>query len=123
MAIRYAIEQEGDLLRVVASGRDDGLEDAIAYARAVLEAGAAGGARRALCDERDLTYTLAAAETYQLGKFVAEHAGSVVRVALVYRVEQTGDAEFWELVTANRGLRVRTFHRIADAEHWLAGGD
>ena len=119
MSIEYRIAIEGDLLRVVATGTDDSLAEAQAYSLAVLQAAVEHGATRILSDERELAYRLGIIDTYALAQAIAERAPSVGRAALVTARENQPEAEFWETVVRNRGLVVRIFERLEDAEAWL----
>lgn len=123
MSIRYTIRADGDLLRVVASGRDHDLDEVMAYGAAVLDAVISAGCHRVLCDERAMEYAIGTVDTYELAKYTAEHARGVAKVAIVCRRGQEEDAEFWEDVAVNRGLQVKVFQRIEDAERWLGIGE
>jgi hypothetical protein len=119
MAIRYCIHTDGDLLRVVASGKDDSLEDVNNYGSAVVAAALSSGCRRILCDERELQYSIDTVDIYESAEFMAQQARGVVRAAIVTPAGHEDDAEFWETVAVNRGLKVRMFRRLEDAERWL----
>jgi hypothetical protein len=119
MSIRYSIHTDGDLLRVVASGKDDDLNDVNTYGSAVVAAAQSTGCRRVLCDERDLQYSIGTIDIYESAEFMAQQARWVMQVAIVAPAGYEDDADFWETVAVNRGLRVRMFRRIEDAERWL----
>ncbi|MCC7492060.1 MAG: hypothetical protein IT204_06945 [Fimbriimonadaceae bacterium] len=120
MAIRHRVEVAGDLLLVTASGYDESLAEVQAYGLAVIEAALAHGCRRVLCDERQLEYRLGTVDTYQAAAFLAEQAPALGRAALVCAPECAPDAAFWETVAVNRGLQVRAFQSLTDAQAWIA---
>lgn len=120
MAISHTISLEGDTLVVVASGFDESLEDAKAYGMAIIQAGLEAGVTRIFCDEVALEYRLGTLDTYLLGKYLAEVAPRLARVAIVCQANQFSDARFWEDVAVNRGLTVRAFTDREKAREWLA---
>lgn len=119
MAIRHRLHVEGELLRVVANGRDENLADVMAYALAVIQGAREHGCTRVLCDERQMEYGLDTVDTFKLAEFTAAHAPRVAKVALVFPPRQQQDALFWETVVKNRGLQVRVFPTLELAEAWL----
>jgi hypothetical protein len=119
MAISYSFEVQDQLLRVKAKGKDDNLEQVEEYGMAVIAAALSSGCIRILCDESELEYTLGTIDNYESAKFISENSPHVVRVALVCKPEQYEDASFWETVAVNRGLVVRFFKSISEAEDWL----
>ncbi len=108
-------------MHVVASGQDDGLNAAKAYADGVIAAAREHGSGQLLCDERQLQYRLGAGDTWAMASYLAEHVPRLVRVALVYRADQASDAQLWENTAWTRGLECRTFSDIDAARNWLYG--
>ena len=119
MSISYKIEFKGDTLLVVASGRDESLEDTMKYTSAVMEAAKTHSARKVLCDERDLIYDLSPADTYALAQLASSQVPSVCRIALVSRPESLQDGKFFETVASNRGLRILVTDNYSQAQEWL----
>jgi len=113
------MEAVDGLLRVTATGRDDSLAEVMAYAQAVIENAVTKACTRILCDERRMVYALDTVDTFKLAEFTAAHAPRVAKVALVPPPLQVQDAQFWETVVKNRGLRVRIFPTVELAEAWL----
>jgi hypothetical protein len=120
VSIQYSLSGEGDTLRVVASGFDDSREEVEAYGFAIIRTCLELGYRRVLCDESELEYRLSTLDTYRAAVVMAENAPDVARVAIVPNPRFVSDAHFWEDVAANRGLIVRIFRTLADAQRWLA---
>lgn len=119
MAIDFAFSVQGPLLRVTARGRDEGLEEVEAYGLAVLDAALTSGCSKVLCDERELEYALSTTETFDLACGLAQRIPAPGRVAIVCKADQVADGHFFETVAVNRGMLVRVFLTIEEAESWL----
>ena len=119
MSIRHTIATEGEFLRVEASGFDESLDEAKAYAAAVVAAAVQHRSRLVLCNELDLAYRLATVDLYDLAKFIAELAPHIVRIAIVCKPDFSRDIRFWENTAVNRGLFVKGFHDLVAARAWL----
>jgi hypothetical protein len=119
MAITYHIEIEKPLLRVTASGKDENLEQVIEYGMAVVNAAFSSGCTKVLCNEQELEYSLGTIDTFESARFISEAAPGVAKVVIVCREEQIEDAALWETVAINRGLTVKVFKQLAEAEKWL----
>lgn len=119
MSIQFKIEVEGPLIRATASGTDDSLEEVEAYGTAVVESCRKNQCKYILCDERRLHYNLSTSETFDLGEYYTSYAPSVVRVAIVCSRENLEEASFFETVAVNRGLQIRVFTDMEEAENWL----
>jgi hypothetical protein len=119
MAIDYSFHVDDDLLRVKASGRDESLEEVMAYGMAIIEAAKESGCTRVLCDELELDYALGTFDTFEAAKFIADQVPGVAKVAIVCKPEYADDADFWETVATNRGMLVRMFHDLEEAEAWI----
>ncbi len=119
MAISYKIETDNGILRVVASGKDDNLKQVKDYGFAVLSAALSTGCTNVLCDERELIYSLGTFDSFESAKYISELTPDIAKVAIVCNPEYIKDADFWETVAINRGLHVRVFKTMTDAENWL----
>jgi hypothetical protein len=119
MAIHYSFFREEGLLRVKATGRDENLDAVIEYGMAVIPQALEIQATHSLCDETELEYNLSTISTFVAGKFIAEHAPRVAKVAIVCNIRCLPDARFWEDVTHNRGLQTGVFTDIGEAKDWL----
>lgn len=119
MAISYTIEADDGLLRVVATGKDDNLRQVKDYGYAVLSAAISMRCPKVLCDERELIYSLGTFDTFESARYISELTPDIAKVAIVCNPEFIKDAGFWETVAINRGLHVRVFKTMADAENWL----
>lgn len=119
MAINYTMHTEGDLLKVVASGFDENLEDTLGYSLAVVETAIEHRCTRVLCDERELEYRLSTMDTFELANQIAAHAPRLARVALVIGSQNLPNGAFFEDVAVNRGLTVKVFRNLEAACDWL----
>jgi hypothetical protein len=119
MAITYNFAIDSNLLRVKTFGKDDNLEQVIEYGSAIIQYSLSSGCTRILCDETELEYTLGTFDTFESAKFISENAPKIAKVAIVCKSEQIQDAEFWETVAVNRGLSVKVFKTVLDAEEWI----
>jgi hypothetical protein len=120
MAIAYSFEVENDLLKATASGKDETLEEVMDYGMAIIHAAIVNKCQKVLCDETGLEYSLGTFESFESAKFISENAPDVAKVAIVCNPRFIGDAAFWETVAVNRGLQVKFFKNLRDAEEWLA---
>jgi hypothetical protein len=119
MGIHYDWHVDGDTLFVTASGQDDGPEEVMAYAQAVIQLGIKHGVRRVLCDERNLQYRLGTLGIFDAAEYVAKIAPRIARAALVCAPGSAKDGRFWETVVVNRGLQVRVETDYDKALSWL----
>ncbi len=119
MAINVTFKIKDDILFVTASGKDDSLEEVEEYGMKVLGQGILSNCRKILCNEIDLEYNISVIDTYESAKFISENAPKICKVALVCNPKNLSDAKFWETVSFNRGLTVKVFTDISEAESWL----
>lgn len=120
MAIEYEFHTEGDILLVKTSGFDENLQDVMEYGLAIIQAARESGAERVLCDERELEYQLNTFDTYESAEFIASQAPQIAKVAIVCSPDVQADADFWETVAVNRGMRVRMFLDLEKARRWVS---
>lgn len=119
MAIKYNFAINSNLLRVKALGKDDNLGQVIEYGFAIIQYALSTGCSRILCDETELEYTLGTLDTFESAKFISENAPRIAKVAIVCKSEQIQDAQFWETVAVNRGVSVKVFKGMREAEEWI----
>jgi hypothetical protein len=119
MSILNTSHTEGDTLFVQASGRDDSLEEVLAYAGRVIDAAVRSGATRILCDETAIEYRLDTMDTFEAGRYISEQAPKVAKIAIVCNPAFIQDAQFFENVTVNRGLTLKVFTDTESAKQWL----
>jgi hypothetical protein len=120
LVIDFECRIEGDVLRIKARGKDDSLQDVIDYGMGVLQEAISGDFSRVICDERELEYNLKIYETFESAKKMADSSPKNGKVAIVASRKNIEDARFWETVATNRGLNVRVFDDMREAERWIA---
>jgi len=119
MSIEVVFEVDAPLLRVKAIGKDENLEQVVAYGMQVIEAALSHNCAHILCDETELIYAIGTIDTYESAVLISEAAPSIAKVAIVCNPDFYEDAAFWENVAVNRGLSVRAFKNMAEAEAWI----
>ena len=119
MAIQYKHELKGDTLEVVASGKDDSLEDVMGYAAGVLEVAKQSGCKKIFCDERDLIYNLSTFDAVQYANYAAANARKLGKVAVVCSPEFLEEGKFVETAATNRGLVVYISAHYQTSRDWL----
>ena len=117
--MEYSIQVDAEFLRVQISGRDTDRPPS-EFCAAILSESEKLGRLRILI-ELDQNFPLSPTSQHQLVTrlpqigFTAKH-----RIALVHRTEEARKAnDFINLVAANRGVMVRNFPALHDAETWL----
>jgi hypothetical protein len=120
VAVEFTIDVDAELglVRAVAWGADESLEQTMEYSGAVIEAAVQATARKILCDERRLEYRLSTIDIYKLAEFISANAAEAAKVALVVQPGAAAD-RFFEDATVNRGMQLRLFTGMADARKWL----
>lgn len=119
MAINFNISPKGKMLFVKASGEDENIEEVKEYAQAILESAFQNESNIILCDERELIYKLSVIDTFQLAEFVSQNCPLIFKVAIVTNTDNIKDINFYETVVTNRGMRLKVFNQIQEAEDWL----
>ena len=119
MTIEYSMNVDNDVLHAKAWGFDDDVNDVMHYGSALIRMAHEHSCTKALCDERELVYTIATIDIYDSAAFMAKHAPALARVAIVFHPDFLADAKFWENVAINRGLAVSFFKDMDKAKTWL----
>jgi hypothetical protein len=119
MAIHVSFKQENNLLRVTSAGIDDNLDQVKEYGLKILDQVNSFHCTRVLCNELDLKYNISTFDIYDYAKFLSDNAPRIGKVAIVCSMDGMSDALFWETVSVNRGLIVKVFSELKEAESWL----
>lgn len=119
MAISVKFEFKENFLKVISSGKDENLEEVKEYGIKVLKKAILTDSKKVLIDERELEHNLSTFDTFESAKFITENTPKFAKVALVCNHKNLPDAKFWETVSFNRGLTVKVFTDIQEAEVWL----
>lgn len=117
--MEYSITADDEFLRVKVSGRDTDRPPSDVCAIILQESGKSGRAR--ILIELDQKFPLSPTSQHQLVTrlpeigFTPRH-----RIALVHKTtEMRASNDFINLVAVNRGVNVRNFPGLHDAETWL----
>lgn len=112
-----SFESTPDCLIVRATGRDL-LEKMPATFQAIADEVRAQSARSMLVDLRQVPGLVAFMDRFQLGKFTAQHFGSIP-IAVLMLNEQMDEQQIGRLVAVNRGANVELFVDAEPAIAWL----
>ncbi len=124
MSINFNSKIEDEILIITAAGKDDTVDQVVAYGQSIIQLGIESGTSKVLCDERNLEYAIGTFDIFEAATIIAEQAPRVARIAIVCRPQFLDDGNFWETVAVNRGLHVRMYTDINLAKSWLnEGGD
>jgi hypothetical protein len=117
--MEYSIEADAEFLRVKVSGRDTDRPPSDVCAAVFRESESSG--RRRILIELDQQFPLSPTSQYTLVSRLPEIGFTVNhRIALVHKMPEARKSnEFINLVATNRGVNVRNFPSLNDAEIWL----
>ena len=121
MTIRYKCEIRQDYIYLIGEGVEDGLEENKQIHEMIVRVCKDQNCDRVLIDDRNVTYTASIISLYLL----AEHYTKVdiprqIRhAAIVADPKYSETNTFFENTTRNRGIDLRLFYNIEQAEKWL----
>lgn len=121
MPITYSFEQKGEVLYATGHGIEDDLEQNKEVTKTLIRACKEHGCNKLLVDDRDVKYTASILTLYELANFYTTEGIPLKlrRVAIVADSQYEENNEFFETTSRNRGVNLRVFYRIEDAEAWL----
>ena len=121
MTISYKSENRQDYIYFLGEGIEDGLEENKQIHQMIINTCKSHKCNHVLIDDREVTYTASIFSIYQLAKFytTADIPRYIKRAAVVVNPKHNETNEFFENTTRNRGVDLRIFHRIEEAEAWL----
>jgi hypothetical protein len=119
MSINYSFTNVNKVLIVKASGIQDHLGQVVEYGAEIIRKAAALGCTHAICDETELVYNLGTFDTFESARLFSQKAPAVSKIAIVCKKDQLEDATFWETVAVNRGMHVKVFTSLREAEKWM----
>jgi hypothetical protein len=117
--INYRIEYEGDILHVIARGRDENLQEVTGYGMAIIEAANLHQTKKVLCDERELEYAISVFDTFELAEAASKFAPRVAHIAIICHPRHLEIGKFYETVAHNRGLQILVTSDFDEAVKWL----
>jgi hypothetical protein len=119
MNYQLKIEQKPGFLHAVATGRNT-RENVQRYLQEVLRECLARGCGRVLIEERLEGPRLATGDVFDIASEGAARGATTLPAIAYVDVNAQGPLmKFAEDVAVNRGVRVRVFGTVADAERWL----
>lgn len=118
-AYRINFEMRPQYLYAYVSGMRDSVEISLNYWREIAEECKRRKAARVLVEE-DIMQPVSKLETYQIASEIPRMNFKNVLIAFVDRfLEHQEVNQFGEVVASNRGLRVKVFNEVSEAEKWL----
>ena len=121
MAIVYRSEKRKDYLYLLGEGTEEGLEEDKQIHQMIVDLCKEHNCHRVLIDDQKVIYTASIISIYQLAEHYAK-VGSpryIKRAAVVASRAYQETNAFFEDTTRNRGINLRLFYRVEDAEEWL----
>ena len=91
------------------------------YERIAIECKRAGKTK-ALVDMTGATIPLAVADKFAMGKAAVVFAQAGIQVAVYGLPSQVDTGKIGELTAVNRGVNIRVFTDLDEAQTWLSGG-
>jgi hypothetical protein len=121
MSYQLTITQKAGYLHAVVAG-ENSTETVARYLEEILRECAARNCHRLLIEERLEGPRLGTTSVFEIAAEGSNHAqGQFTAIAYVDVNAEGNRMEFAETVAANRGLPVRVFSSVRDAEDWLLG--
>ena len=121
MAIVYKSEDRQNYIYLVGEGIEDGLEEDKQIHEMIVTLCKEHNCNRVLIDDQQVTYTASILSIYQLAEHYAKAdiPRFIKRAAVVANPDYKETNEFFENTTRNRGINLRLFYNVEDAETWL----
>jgi hypothetical protein len=119
MTLKYKIINDGNFLKVIASGFCDNLEKYEEYVTCIDETLKRTGHKKILIDESRLVYRFSTVDIYKSGCFVSNLGNRPHKIAILCHAHGWRDAKFWETVAQNRFVSVRIFKDRKNAKKWV----
>ena len=122
MSYELTLYQKTTFLHAVVTGRNS-RTNVTRYLEEVRGECVARGCVRVLIEERLEGPRLEAMDFFEIAANGSSGASAVLRAIAYVDVNASGEMmKFAETVAVNRGVPVRLFSTVADAEQWLLGG-
>ena len=121
MTINYKSENRTDYIYLVGEGIEDGLEENKQIHEMITSICKDYNSDRVLIDDQKVTYTASVLSIYQLAKYYVTPnlPYHIKRAAIVASPKYRETNKFFEHTTRNRGINLRIFYNIEEAEAWL----
>ena len=121
MTINYKSENRNDYIYLVGEGIEDGLDENKQIHQMITKLCKDHNCDRVLIDDQKVTYTASVLSIYQLAKYytTSNIPRYIKRAAVVANPKYKETNIFFENTTRNRGINLRIFYDIEEAETWL----
>jgi hypothetical protein len=119
MAISYNFQVEDKLLKVIAQGKDESLNEVEGYGIAILRQSIQNNCTHILCDERKLEYALSVKETFVLADEASRLSTDLQQIAIVCSHKNLHEGQIYEAVAKHGGLKVMVTANMNQAMEWL----
>jgi len=121
MTIQYKIDVRSEYLYFAGEGIEGDLEENKQIHEMIVKLCKDQKCGRVLIDDRNVIYTASISSLYELTKYYAtvDLPGQIKHAAVVVNPRYKDTNTFFENAARNRGIDLRIFHRIEDAEAWL----
>jgi hypothetical protein len=121
MTINYKSEKRKDYVYLVGEGIEDGLDENKQIHQMIISLCKDHKCDRVLIDDQKVTYTASVLSIYQLAQYytTADMPHYIKRAAIVANLKYKETNDFFENTTRNRGINLRVFYDVAEAEAWL----
>lgn len=126
MELTFTFDADKDLLRAALDGSYS-LSDAETRFLDILDAAALHQAKKVLIDCRAITGVPTTMERFYYSEFIADKTADIFRRGLTPPLKfayilvppVVDPQKFGEAVAKNRGMKVKVFENLGEAEHWL----
>ena len=121
MAFDLKFAEKARYLHAVVTG-DNTKDDVVGYLHALMHECRLRGTTRLLIEERLTGPRLGPVDVFDIAAQGSTEAAGIVQAIAFIDVHAVGETmKFAENVAVNRGLPIRMFAAVVDAEAWLAG--
>jgi len=121
MAFDLKLEETTAYLHAVVTG-DNTKDDVVGYLQALMHECRLRGTARVLIEERLTGPRLGPVDVFDIAAQGSNEAAGIMQAIAFVDVYAIGDTmKFAEDVAVNRGLPIRMFDSVVDAEVWLVG--
>ena len=120
MALDYSLSTDRELLLVVTTGFDDGVNEAVSYGEAIIKFCVKNKCTQVLMDETEMTSALDEVSQYQMVQRLLAQIPDNLDIAIVVNLENYKESSFGVMVAENRGVHIRIFTELEPAREWLA---
>ena len=121
MSINYTIENRRDYIYLMGEGIEVSLDENKQIHQMIVNICKDHNCERVLIDDRNVTYTATILSLYQLAEYYAkvDIPRQINRAAILANPKYKETNNFFEDTSRNRGINLRLFYDLEEAEQWL----